>query len=113
MKIYLVDNENMNLQNLAIKSEDCMFLLFMGKNQTKVPINLAEAMQNLGQNARYVRLKEAGKNGLDFIICYHLGQLKEKHPDAEFFIVSKDKDFDALLAILNNPKIKRVEKITK
>ena len=41
--------------------------------------------------------KVTGHNALDLVIAYHIGRCCESGIDGRFHIVSKDKDFDALI----------------
>ena len=49
-------------------------IIFVGANQTKIPIDLATSMQSLGDNAEYVIINGNGKNALDFHITFYLGK---------------------------------------
>lgn len=41
----------------------------------------------------------------DFHIAFYIGEIVATHPDAHFYIVSKDSGFDALIAHLKSRKI--------
>ncbi len=93
----LIDCENVPPQELELLREgDFHVTLFLGAQQTKIPVTRAATMHDLGTKASYVTLKEGGKNALDFLIAYHLGQLQAKEPTARFYIISKDTGFDPL-----------------
>ena len=79
--------------------------MFVGETQAKIPFDLADSMQLLGNNARYVKITGTGQNALDFHIAYYIGQLAAKEPDASFSIISKDKGFDPLVRHLTAKKI--------
>ena len=79
--------------------------VFVGASQTKVPFDLADSMQLLGNDAKYIKISGNGQNALDFHIAYYVGELAAKDPDAHFHIISKDKGFDQLIAHLNGRKI--------
>ena len=80
--------------------------MFVGANQTKVHYDLAAAMQNFGENAKYVKISGNGKNALDFHIAFYIGQLSLQDPDAYFHIISKDAGFDPLIKHLRTRKIR-------
>lgn len=102
----LIDYENVQPKNLASLAEDHFRVkVFVGANQTKVPIELAEAMQALGQRAEYVRISGAGSNALDFHIAYYIGRLAVDEPKAFFHIISRDTGFDPLIAHLKSKGI--------
>jgi diadenosine tetraphosphate (Ap4A) HIT family hydrolase len=103
----LIDFENVRPKNLQILSRHPFrVLVFVGAGQTKVPYDLAEAMQQLGTDARYIRIGGNGKNALDFHIAFYIGELAVKEPEAHFHIISKDKGFDPLIKHLKDRKIK-------
>ncbi len=75
-------------------------MVFIGANQTKVPFEVAQAMQAMGSNAEYVKIAGNGSNALDFHIAFYIGQLAAADPTAFFHIISKDSGFDPLIAHL-------------
>lgn len=103
----LIDFENVQPKNLAIlANHPFKVLVFVGANQTKVPFELAAAMQMLGDDAKYLKIAGNGKNALDFHIAYYVGELAAKEPDAHFHIVSKDTGFDPLIKHLKSRNIR-------
>lgn len=94
----LVDFENVQPKDLGLlKDGPFKVKVFLGPNQSKVPVALASALQFLGSNAEYLVLETAGTNALDFHIAYYIGVLSSEDPTAFFHIISKDSGFDALL----------------
>lgn len=103
----LIDFENVQPSNLEVlKKHPFRVFVFVGANQTKVPIDLAAAMQALGDSAQYVRIDGSGKNTLDFHIAYYIGELAANEPGAFFHIISRDTGFDPLIKHLKSRKIK-------
>ena len=103
----LIDFENVQPKNLEVLARHPFkVLVFVGANQTKVPYDLAEAMQQLGENARYIKIGGNGNNALDFHIAFYVGQLSIQEPDAYFHIISKDTGFDPLIRHLRTRKIR-------
>lgn len=97
----LVDFENVQPKTVPqLVSGQFKFKVFVGANQTKVPFEMARALQAFGSNAEYIQIAGRGRNALDFHIAYHLGQLAAESPGAVFHIVSKDTGFDPLIAHL-------------
>ncbi len=80
--------------------------VFVGANQTKVPFELARALQALGKNAEYIKISGNGQNALDFHIAYYIGKLAAGEPSAQFHVISKDKGFDPLIKHLKGQKIR-------
>ena len=103
----LIDFENVQPKNLEILADHPFkVFVFVGANQTKVSIELAEAMQVLGNNAHYIRISGTGQNALDFHIAYYIGKLAAGDPNANFHVISKDKGFDPLIKHLKGQKIR-------
>jgi hypothetical protein len=101
----LIDLENVQPKNLSIlKGHQFRILVFVGENQTKVPFDLASAMQSFGEDAQYIQIDGNGKNALDFHIAFYLGELKSKDPEGFFHIISKDKGFDPLVKHIRKNK---------
>ena len=93
----LIDYENIQPEYFdALKAGQFKILIFVGPHQTKIPIEMATALQSLGEKVEYVRLEKDGKNALDFHIAYYLGILSQQGP-ARFHIISKDAGFDPLI----------------
>jgi PIN domain len=102
----LVDFENVQPKDLGLlKDGPFKVKIFLGPNQSKVPVALASALQSLGSNAEYVVLETAGTNALDFHIAYYIGVLSCEEPNAFFHIISKDSGFDALIKHLKGRKV--------
>ena len=102
----LIDYENVQVKSLSIlKGEHFRIRVFLGPNNTKLPVELVLALQQLGDKAEYIVLDTSGKNALDFHIAYYLGILAAADPNGFFHIVSKDTGFDSLLQHLKNKKI--------
>lgn len=102
----LIDLENVQPKNLNIVSDqDFKVLVFVGKNQSKISYELASAMQNLGKNAKYIKVEGSGTNALDFHIAYYMGVITQKDQGAYFHIISKDTGFDPLIKHLRDKKV--------
>ena len=102
----LVDFENVQPKDLGLlKDGPFKVKVFLGPNQSKIPVTLAAALQSLGDNAEYVVLETAGSNALDFHIAYYIGVLSSEDPAAYLHIISKDSGFDPLMKYLKGKKI--------
>ncbi len=112
----LIDFENVQPKNLHIlKGNDFKVLVFIGANQTKIPFEVANAMQSLGSSGEYIKIDGNGPNALDFHIAYYIGKIASEDKDSFFHIISKDKGFDPLISHLKSNKIysKRENSITE
>jgi hypothetical protein len=103
----LIDYENVHPKNLELLLEHPFKVyVFVGENQAKIPFDLADSMQLLGKDAKYIKIAGSGQNALDFHIAYYVGMLAVAEPDAYFHIISKDKGFDPLIRHLKERKIR-------
>ena len=67
----LIDFENVQPKNLELlEGHPFKVLVFVGANQTKLPMPVVKAMQALGQKAEYIEISGSGRNALDFHIAY-------------------------------------------
>ena len=97
----LIDFENVQPDSLAaVEQAKFSVIVFVGASQTKVPFEIASALQQMGPNAAYVKISGNGKNALDFHIAFWIGQLSSRYPSAAFHVISKDNGFDPLIAHL-------------
>lgn len=102
----LVDFENVQPKDIGLlKDGPFSVKVFLGPNQSKIPVSLAAALQALGDKAEYIVLETAGNNALDFHIAYYIGALSAAEPGAYFHVISKDSGFDTLLKYLKGKKI--------
>jgi hypothetical protein len=98
----LIDFENVQPKNLPqLRGRPVRLKIFVGSQQAKVPFDLAQTVQALGERAEYVQIAGTGRNALDLHIAYYVGRLVAQQPDAQIYILSKDRDYDILLKHLN------------
>jgi hypothetical protein len=101
-----VDFENVQPRDIGLlKDGPFKVKVFLGPNQSKIPVSLAAALQSLGEGAEYIVLETAGNNALDFHIAYYIGALSAAEPNAFFHVISKDTGFDSLLKYLKGKRI--------
>ena len=101
-----VDYENVQPNNLLLlNGHPIKILVFVGANQMKIPFDFAESMQQLGENAEYIKISGNGNNALDFHIAFYIGRYFQQNSDSYFHIISKDKGFDPLVDHLKEHKI--------
>ena len=94
----LIDLENVIPDSIDLLNQEWIsVLLFVGENQTKIPITLAKTIQCLGERARYLEISGTGHNALDFHIAYYIGCLSAADKTACFHIISNDTGFDPLI----------------
>ncbi|HNY32735.1 MAG TPA: PIN domain-containing protein [Fibrobacteria bacterium] len=108
-----MDYENIQEINLAgLIDAGTSVRVFVGKNQNKIPFDLANQMQILGSNAEWVKIDGSGPNALDFHIAFALGELIATNKYDEYLIISKDTGFDPLIKSIAGKGIK-VNRLTE
>jgi len=98
-----VDFENVPTVDLGLTGDrPIQITLLIGKNQKKLDLALVQQILRLAPRVRLVEVGASGHNALDLTLGYYLGQAVAESPQGKFFIVSKDKDFDPLIAHLQS-----------
>src|SRR6185312_8463939 len=96
-----VDFENVPSVDLGlVEGKAVQVTLMIGKNQTKIDFALVAQIQRMADQVELVKLDASGRNALDLTLANYLGRAIERRPDAQFCIVSKDKDFEPMIAHL-------------
>ena len=102
----LIDFENVQPKNMiALVGGLFKIKVFLGAAQSKIPLEMARALQAFGPDAEYIQIDGHGSNALDFHIAYYIGRLVAEWPDASYCIISKDTGFDPLIKHLKAQKI--------
>lgn len=76
-------------------------MLLLGKNQRRMDLALVKQIKQLGDRLTLTEVGASGHNALDLTLAYYLGRAATEHPHASFHIISKDADFDPLIAHLH------------
>jgi hypothetical protein len=96
-----VDLENVPSIDLSVVAGKPIHVtLFLGKQQKSVDLALTQQIHRQADQVALVEVGASGRNALDLVLAAYLGRASAEHPDAEFVIVSKDKDFDPLIGHL-------------
>lgn len=102
----LIDFENVQPEAMSLLcQEHFKVIVFVGATQHKIPFEIADALQRMGDRARYVKISGNGPNALDFHIALYIGELAAADPTAYFHIISKDTGFDPLIHHLKDKKV--------
>ena len=105
-QVILVDWENVQPELLpALNLEGTRVLVFVGPHQTKLPFAVVEAVQLLGERARYIKVSKQGNDALDMHIAFYIGRLSVELSDIYCHVIAKDRDYDPLIAHLKSLKI--------
>lgn len=98
-----VDFENLpNVDVSPAVDLDMHVTLLVGKNQKKVGVDLLRVSQSMGKRLEIVGVGATGPNALDLTLAYYVGRAAARAPNANFAIISKDKDFDPLVSHLRS-----------
>ena len=111
---FLIDFENVQPKALnRLQPETARIKVFLGQHQSKLMLELVQALQPFGKDAEYIQIQGSGPDAVDFHIAFYIGRLAASHPGTSFTIVSKDRGFDPLVKHLGTLGIacKRVPEI--
>jgi len=98
-----VDFENVqetDLDRIANRPVKVTFVL--GERHKNLPVTLVHKLLNYAGQVALVETGCSGKNALDLVLAHYIGEAKKADPQGYFHIVSKDKDFDALIGHLKD-----------
>lgn len=102
----LIDFENIQVQDLRdLNRPDFRVTIFLGSQQSKIPVDLATQMQALGDRGEYVQISGNGPNSLDFHIAFTIGEKISGETSPFFHIISRDTGFDPLISYLKKRKL--------
>jgi hypothetical protein len=102
----LIDYENVQPKDVPLfNGQPIKLFVFLGTNQSKIPIELVSVLQPQGGDVRWVRISGNGRNALDFHIALYLGELSANDADGSFYVLSKDKGFDPVIEHLRDRMI--------
>jgi len=121
MSVYLIDYENVQQGGFSgmnqLNRED-QVLIFYSENAEKVSLDFIAEFQNTGASVAFRKINKTGKNYLDFQLAAMSGVMVASSNATEYYIVSKDKDFDPVVDFFNENDIDgkkvrfaRIEKI--
>jgi len=101
-----VDFENVPDVDLALmRGLPVHISLLVGRNQKKLDTSFSFQMHEYADQVRPIAVGAAGPNALDLTLAYYLGATAKDRRESQFYIVSKDKDFDALVGHLLSQKV--------
>ncbi|AOS45465.1 hypothetical protein Verru16b_02546 [Lacunisphaera limnophila] len=101
MHFVLVDFQNVTKVDLdRLSVDNVVLLLFLGENQKKLSASLERQVIHHPAEVRLIKVGESTPNALDKKLSGYLGGLCSRHREADFYIVSKDKDFDLVVSCL-------------
>lgn len=105
-----VDYENVQDLKVDEINKATKIMIVVGENQSKMPIDLIQKTQPLGNAVEWIQVNGKGRNALDFFIAFYLGKDVAINKGKKFFIYSKDTGYDPLIDYLKKSgiKVKRI-----
>jgi hypothetical protein len=96
-----VDFENVPVIDIGlIAGHTSKVTLLIGKRQQKLDLALVRQIHRLAGQVEMVEVGASGRNALDLTLAHYLGRAVERESGTTFAVVSRDKDFDPLIAHL-------------
>ena len=85
---FLIDFENVQPKALdRLKPGEARIKVFLGEQQSKLMLDVVQALQPFGADAEYIQITGSGPDAVDFHIARRLAAAEA---DAVFNIISKD-----------------------
>lgn len=98
-----VDFENVHQIDLdRVANKPVKVSLILGERQKNLPVVLVKKLLKYAGQVELVETGRNGRNALDLVLAEHIGEAKKADPRGYFHVVSKDKDFDALIGHLKD-----------
>jgi len=98
-----VDFENVQETDLdRIANKPVKVVLVLGEQNKSLSVELVKKLLTYHAQVDLIQTGHRGKNALDLVLAQHIGEAKKTDPHGYFHIVSKDKDFDALIGHLKD-----------
>lgn len=109
MAIYLVDFENVNgegLTGIEKLGSDDVVTIFYSKNASTISFETHQALNESHAKIDYLKVVSGTKNALDFQLVSYLGYLMAVKPDESYYLVTKDKGYNAVVDFWQTAKKK-------
>ena len=110
----LIDFENVPAVDLTpLVGQAIEVTLLIGERQKQMKIDQVTALVAGGSAMRLIKVGVTGRNALDLTLAYYLGRASLENPRAEFHIISRDTDYDAMIEHVNRRgvRVERVESV--
>jgi uncharacterized LabA/DUF88 family protein len=96
-----IDYENVQQVDLTlIKDKPVKVVLVVGLRQRSLPFELVQQVHALSAQVGLIRVELAAKQALDMVLAYEVGAQVKTDSAGCYTILSKDQDFDSLVAHL-------------
>jgi hypothetical protein len=93
-----VDFENVQETDLdRIAQKPVKVILVLGGQNKHLPVSLVKKLLQYAGQVQLVETGRTGRNASDLVLAHYIGEVKKSDPHGYIHILSKDKDFDALI----------------
>lgn len=94
-----VDFENVHETDLdRIAHKPVKVILVLGEQHKKLPVALVKKLLQYASQVQLVETGRSGKNAADLVLANYIGEVRKTDPHGYIHVLSKDKDFDALIS---------------
>jgi hypothetical protein len=101
-----IDYENIQDFDLdLIAGKPVRVFLVVGSRRKNIPTALTKQLHRYHDQVEWIESEGASKNALDLVLTYHVGLQAKADANGYFHILSRDKDYDALIKHLRANKI--------
>lgn len=109
MKYYFIDYENVGsdgLNGINTLDDNNSVYIFYSRNADKITFDIHMQLNETKASVTYHKVEAGHKNALDFQMSSYMGYVIHQDTGAEYFIVSKDNGFNALLSFWEKFNVK-------
>ncbi len=113
MKVFLVDYENVHeagLEGIDLLTDADKVIIFHGPIKETVDLSIVKSIVKSKAEFDFIGTKRTADNYLDFQLSTYLGYWINQYSKAEFYIVSNDADYDAVIDFWKNNKKLKIHK---
>lgn len=114
MIYYLIDYENTGengLRGITELGENSCVVIFYSENADKLSFDMHQKLMECRAAVEYRKISTGKRNALDFQLSTYLGYLIAKGDKDEFYIVSKDNGYRAVIDFWRDKGVHQIEKI--
>lgn len=98
-----IDFENVQETDLdRISDKPVKVMVVLGERHKNLPVTFVKKLLKYAGQVQLVETGRGGKNALDLVLSHYIGDAKKTDPHGYFHILSRDKDFDALIGHLKD-----------
>lgn len=102
-----VDYENVQQLDLdLIAGKPVKVIIIVGARQKSLPYALTKQIHKYHSQVQLIESEGASRNALDLVLAYNVGLQAQADPKGHFHVLSKDRDYEALIKHLRSHEIR-------